>query len=221
MVPIASLFYILYAFPEIPRVAWRDFIHRKGSEGLNSALSSGASGCMHWWDNLPIGSNFSPVSLTLEWREPSLSSNFAEKAWSQVKVTTFVKCHQIHLSDVSQHKNILAELTQTCRFLSSSHLVSATDGLSCMLSLALLAAPRPPSASLSPRSLYPHNTDTQHSSLDFISSPSAPCDLARIPDALPAAHISESAVSAFSGQSSEGKQPSSSVHKQLGSCGGN
>lgn len=44
MVPRASPFYVLCAFPEIPRVARGDSIHRKDSKGLNSTVSSGASG---------------------------------------------------------------------------------------------------------------------------------------------------------------------------------
>lgn len=98
-------------------------------------------GCKHWWDYLPISSNFSPISLSLEWMEPSLCSNFAGKAWSQVKVTACVKCPQVYLSDISQRENILAELTQTCRFLNPAHLVSASDG--CVLHAELLGLPLP------------------------------------------------------------------------------
>lgn len=209
MVPIASPFYVLCTFPEIPRMARGDLIHRKDSKGLNSTLSSGASG-LQALVKLLTNKSYSRMDgakslLQLCWEImiPSESTSFCDMPPD--------------LPDISQHKNTLAELTQTCRFLSSSHLVSASDGCALQAEPGFAGSspsPRPPSA--------PDNfiLIAQILSLDFISCPAAPV-IARIPDALPAAHISERALSAFSGPSSEGKQPSSSMHKQLGSCGWN
>lgn len=163
MVPIASPFHVLCTFPEIPKVARGDLIHREDSKGLNSTLSSRASGlqalvrlCSNKSYSRMDGAK-SLLQLCWEIMIPSESTSFCDVPPD--------------LPDISQHKNTLAELTQTCRFLSSSHLVSASDGCALQAEPGFAgssSSPRPPSA--------PDNfiLIAQILSLDFISCPAAP-----------------------------------------------